>query len=503
MSINQFSIKDVPLNDDSTFNTICDGRTFGVFQLESYLGKAWAKKTMPRNIEEIADLISLIRPGCLDSGMAEEYVQVKIEGREPFYIHEDLEPILKPTYGSLIYQEQCMEIAVKFAKFDLLEADHLRKAIGKKLPEEMVKIKTKFVDGCLKNGYTKEVAEEVFSWIEKFGDYGFNKSHAVAYAIDAYYTAYLKTHHPLDYYMSLLKYSEYTQKPQEEIDNIINDAKLSGICVIPPLLKLGNVDFTVDGDRIAFGLKHIKGIGDSAIEKIKILSGSKTYNEFILSVLNNSVGKNIVTGLINSGATRYFNETRTQQRLLYDLVQELSDKEIKCFIETLSGNLTLNIIDIIKDQVFKVATKRRKEVVCEIISNYERAAKSDTLKNVLAFEKLLLGATLSGSEVDLYGNADVRNSCLECCGMRPKSKVTIGVIIEAVKGVKTKKGKNPGQLMAFLTVSDGSYKMDNVVVFPNSYEKYMGLIFEGSPVLINGVISDDGNSLIANDLGQL
>lgn len=495
-------IDNIPLDDDKTYDTICEGRTFGVFQLESHLGKTWSKRVSPRSIEEISDLISIIRPGCLDSGMADEYVKVKRGEKEAAYIHPDLEEILKPTHGALIYQESCMQIAAKIAGFDLIEADHLRKAIGKKLPAEMKKIKKKFIKGAVKNEYDKELAEEIFSWIEKFGDYGFCASHGCSYAINAYKTAYMKTHHPIEYYTSLLKYSDKAIDPQKEIDDIINDAKLAGIEILPPILSKGNTDFEIEGDNIVFGLKYIKGIGGASLVNLFEIKNCETFNQFIKACLENSINKTTVLGLINSGATRMFKVCRTEQRLLFDLVMFLSKKETGILLEKLNEGDERPIEEIVISDVFTGAMKNRKLKVRNKYEEFIRLPRKDTFKDILGFEKFLLGTTLSGSEADLYNNMRVNSACMETLAMPKDQEVILGAIINEVKEVKTKKGKNPGQLMGFLSISDYSYKLDNVVVFPDPYDKYKDFFYEGNAILLFGKVSKD-RAIIATRIEKL
>lgn len=171
----KLSHETIPFDCERVWDIFSTGLTKGVFQLEKGLGRGWSKKLRPESIEEVAALISLIRPGCLNSGMTEKYYKVKWNQEESSYLHEGLREILEPTHSCLVYQEQCMEIARKLAGFNLSEADSMRKAIGKKLPELMAQIESKFIDGCVANGHDKEIAEKIFGWIVEFAEYGFNK----------------------------------------------------------------------------------------------------------------------------------------------------------------------------------------------------------------------------------------------------------------------------------------------------------------------------------------
>ncbi|KKM84661.1 hypothetical protein LCGC14_1296980, partial [marine sediment metagenome] len=206
----KFDIENIPLDCEATWKLISGGYTIGVFQVEKKLGQDWARKVKPNNIEEQASLVSLLRPGPLESLMSQHYVDVKSGKKELEYLHESLIPILDTTYGCLVYQEQALRIAVDIAGFSPENADNLRKAIAKKLPKLMAELKEKFIAGANKRGLVdSETAEEIFSWIEKCQRYSFNKAHAVSYAMVGYQTAWMKCHFPHEFFTSWLTYSHY------------------------------------------------------------------------------------------------------------------------------------------------------------------------------------------------------------------------------------------------------------------------------------------------------
>ncbi|MHA2404945.1 MAG: DNA polymerase III subunit alpha, partial [Candidatus Kariarchaeaceae archaeon] len=233
----------IDYNDDKTWALFREGLTKGVFQLESNLGRTWSKKVAPENLEELAALVSIIRPGCLkavDRGktMSNRFVDRKWLKEEVTYLHDSLEDILKPTYGVLVYQEQAMRIAQKLAGFDLQQADDLRKAIGKKNADLMAKIKKDFVAGCEKVGMVSASdADEIFGWIEKSARYSFNKSHAVAYGFNAYWSAWYKANHTKEFFLSYLYHAHEKQDPHQEIYELVNEAKLFDIKVSTPRLS--------------------------------------------------------------------------------------------------------------------------------------------------------------------------------------------------------------------------------------------------------------------------
>ena len=260
-------------DDSSVWDLICEGQTKGVFQLESQLGRSWAKRVRPRNIEELAALISLIRPGCLKAftegkSMTQHYVDRKAGIDEVKYLHPSLEPILKETFGVLVYQEQSMKIAQQLAGFDLKEADDLRKAIGKKKADLMNKLKGSFIKGATANNINEETSEEIFGWIEKSNRYAFNKSHAVSYAVNAYRSAYCKVHRKLKFFESYLNHSERKPDAHTEIKELVSDAKLYDIETLPPRLGHFYSSFTAKDGKVYFGVTNVKGVGNSETTKL-------------------------------------------------------------------------------------------------------------------------------------------------------------------------------------------------------------------------------------------
>lgn len=255
--------------DEKTWDLICSGNTKGVFQLESKLGSTWAKKSQPRNIQELADLISIIRPGTLQAelegkNMTAHYVDRKHKLEDTVYIHQSLEPILNKTYGIIVYQEQAMKIATSLAGFTPEEADSLRKAMGKKDAALMQEVRKKFVLGCQNKKIVSDAdAAQIFDWIQASARYSFNASHAIAYAINAYRSAYCKANSILKFYEVYLNHAE--NKPDkadedDEIKELVMDAKKFNIEVYPPRLNHLYERFTMDESKniIYFGYKDVR-----------------------------------------------------------------------------------------------------------------------------------------------------------------------------------------------------------------------------------------------------
>ena len=265
---------DIDYNCLKTWNLIGLGRTKGVFQLETHLGQSWAKRLKPSNLEELAALVALLRPGCLKAivdgkSLTQHYVDRKHKKDEITYIHPSLEEVLKPTQGILIFQEQSLKIAQLLAGFNLQKADSLRKAIGKKQAGLMAEVKKSFLEGAeSKKIVTKEVAEEIFGIIEKSNRYSFNKSHAISYAICAYWSAYAKAHHKLEFYCSYLRYAREKINPQKEVRELVSDAKLEDISIYPPSLNKLSTQFQINDNNIYFGIRDLKSVGTSHATKL-------------------------------------------------------------------------------------------------------------------------------------------------------------------------------------------------------------------------------------------
>lgn len=265
----ELDINSIPLDDTKTYELLSSGRTDGVFQVESDGMKEMLKSMKPSCIEDIIAALALYRPGPLGSGMDKQYINRKHGLEKVDYIHPDLEDILKETYGVILYQEQIMKIAQRICGFTLGQSDNLRRAIGKKKKEIMEEMKELFVEGAVKNGYSKEFAQNLFDTIEKFAEYGFNKSHSAAYAMITYQTAYLKAHYPLEYMVALI--NSEIEKFEKMIEYIV-EAQRMGLLVLPPDVnrsnKLFDVDFSQKKPAIRYGFMGIKGFGEALAEDI-------------------------------------------------------------------------------------------------------------------------------------------------------------------------------------------------------------------------------------------
>jgi DNA polymerase III alpha subunit len=338
----EYDLEGVSLDCPATWDLIGSGRTRGIFQLESPLGRGWAKKLKPENMEHLAALTAILRPGCLKSknsdgiSMTELYCQRKNGVSEVTYEIPALSPILGATYGILCFQEQSMQIARDLAGFDLREADQLRKSIGKKQADLMAKTKKLFLDKAKGHGViTDDEANTIFDGIEKSASYSFNASHAYAYATNTYWSAHWKAHFPLYFYTAYLYYAKEKADSLKEMRQLISDAKYFGIEVTPPRFSELREHFGLDteGVRITFGLADVRGIGEKAVSKIREAAGDRvdsvgdfTWYEFLTGFAD-QCGAGVVRRMIEVGAMRDMPLHRQRMLAEFDAWDRLTDKE--------------------------------------------------------------------------------------------------------------------------------------------------------------------------------
>ncbi|MDQ2683803.1 MAG: DNA polymerase III subunit alpha, partial [Chloroflexota bacterium] len=302
------TVDTIPLEDDLAYDMLCRGETVGVFQLEGGMTTRMTTDVQPRRFEDLVALMALIRPGPMDA--APEYIARRRGETEVLYIHPALEPILSETYGITLYQEQVMQISNQLAGWSMAEGDILRKAMGKKLPEEMAKLRKRFVDGCIANNISRDIGDELFTMIEKFAGYGFNKSHSAAYAVIAAQTAYMKAHYPVEFMAAVLTVDIGTT---EKIVYDVAECRRVGITVLPPCINASQRDFSVeqildDGEAVRFGLGAIRNVGEGAIQAILEARAQQPGGTFAsLDALCSSVdwsqvSRRVMEGLAKGGA---------------------------------------------------------------------------------------------------------------------------------------------------------------------------------------------------------
>ena len=515
--------------DENVWDLFCEGDTKGVFQLESHLGRHWSKEIKPRNRKDLAALISMIRPGTLmakdanGKSMTQVYADRKAgKSDSPVeYLHESLEPILKETYGVLVYQEQAMAIVQKLAGFSGVQADALRKAIGKKMADVMETVKKEFMEGVEKQGIvTAGVAEEIFSWIEKSSRYSFNKSHAVAYAYLAYWSAYCKYHRRKKFYNTYLNRANRKPYPDEEKKQLINDAKKSGIEVLPPRLQHLVAEFSKDKKKevIYYGINHIKNVGSAETKKIMEFMQDKEIKDFgwldcLFLIINDlRINKRATIALISVGAFNGRNNLDSRQKMLYefDSWKRLTERERKTIVSNyksgdpsvFSKDLSEAIGHLIEGRGLKI-NARRMETVKDIKESLDNPFYdvNDNALTVAIDEEKFLASPLTCSKVDGLDIVNSTNMCQDVQKGMITGKAILAVEIARIKIVKTKNGKTPGQEMAFLSVEDGSGDLEDVVVFPEGYKENKDVLIEGNTVLLHGEVSK--GSFIVNKATQI
>ena len=504
------NIEQLPLQCEASWDLICNGNTKGVFQLESQLGRSMSARVKPRNIEELSDLIAIIRPGCMEAmvegkSLTHHYIDRK-QGIDPVeYFHDALKPILSSTYGILVYQEQALLIARDIGGFDLQEADILRKAIGKKKVSLMTKLRKQFVTKAEKKGVvTKTQAKEIFGWIEKSQRYSFNKSHSVSYAYNSYLTAYTKAHFPYEFFTSYLKNSIGKPDTYSEIEELVNNARIMNIDVKPPNIKKMNKYFTLIHPNPTFGLTEIKGVGGSVFDKmITCLNNNQVnletcdWNTFLVG-FGTCIKADSFEAIILSGALDCFDIPRSKMLHELKMFRELSKREVPWIqsykqhhpdtdlIECIRAMLTHNDWSDRKRPIFR---RDRLEVVESIVESLRNPGYDliDLPGWKARKEEHYLGVSLTCARVDEYDTSRANCTCKEYIdGFNSQKGIRIAAQIDGVREWKVKRGKSKGQKMAFITASDGTCSLDNITIFTDEWTKYNKDIKEGNILLLIG-----------------
>ena len=497
------NIEDMPLDCERTWDMICEGNTKGVFQLESQLGQSKAREVKPRSVEELSDLIAIIRPGCGDAivkgkSLTMHYIDRKSKKDPVEYFHDDLEPVLKSTYGILVYQEQAMQIAQLVAGFSLQQADNLRKAIGKKKVDLMAQVKEEFFAGAKEVGkFTEEEAEEIFSWIEKSQKYSFNKSHSVSYAYNGYQTAYAKAHFPRAFFTSYLRHADGKPKPFAEISHLVNNARLMDIDVIPPSIKNLNAEFKLIDNKPTFGLVNVKSVGQSVYDQ---LHGYITTNEInvedmgweeFLMRLGRFIKSNSFESMIKAGVFDCYGMHRSKMLYDFNIYKDIKDKDKKFLSEDKSKTFKEGLerlIDDIKTRRRTAWTDKNIEFVKSSIMTLESPPYElvDKWSWRAKQERDLLGIELTCSEIDEYDTIDANCTCREYVKGFECKTIAIAAQITDIREWKIKSGSNKGAVMAFLKISDNTCCLDSVTAFSEDWKIIKSKVSIGKVLLFRG-----------------
>jgi DNA polymerase-3 subunit alpha len=459
-------LDNLDLDDPPTYGLLCAADTTGVFQLESSGMKDLLVRLRPECFDDIIALVALYRPGPMESGMIEDYVDRKHGRKRVEYLVPELEPILKETYGVIVYQEQVMKIAGELANYSMAEADDLRKAMGKKIAEIMAAHRERFLQGTAEKGIAADKASTIFDLIEKFGGYGFNKSHSAAYALIAYQTAYLKAHYPVEFLASLLT-SEMGST--DSVVKFIGECRSHGIPVLPPDINQSGKEFTVSGDAIRFGLVAVKNVGENAIDAIIEAREEREFSslfDFCERVDLKKVNKRVIESLIKCGA---FDCTEAKRAQFMAALEDALDYGQRVQKERLDPQMGL--FDLGDNPVAVNAP------------NLPQLDEWDS-KTLLAIEKESLGFYFSGHPLNRYEallEKYTNANAMSVKDVQDGEVVRIGGLVQSIKPIKTKRGDS----MAFVTVEDMHGSIE-VIVFSRVYAAVSDLLVEDQPILVQG-----------------
>lgn len=478
------NIDTIPLDDKDTFDALSRGETVGVFQLEQSSGiTELTKRIKPRSVDDIGIINALFRPGPLGSGDVEHYIKRRHGHESPSYRIPELKPMLESTYGVLVYQEQILEIARTLANFTGGEADDLRKAVGKKIPEKMAEQKEKFITGCQNSGISEKDASDIFHDIEAFASYGFNKSHAIAYSTIGYQTAYLRTKYPIEFFCALM----CTTNKREQIIRYINYCRKYQIEVLPPDINASNEKFTVVGNSIRFGLTAIKDVGLTAIRKImqaRKHGDFEDLHDFMGRIDRSKVNRKVIEGLIEAGAFDSLGYGRAAMKAcLEDLIKYYKSYAVyKEKIKLYKGYEKERLQALQKG--IKPPRKRREPKAPEQVELPDITEFDEN--TILSMERDRVGFYITANPLLRFMENNPQEMCDITTGNMTEecyndSYISMLGLISHIKVVRTKKGME----MAILTLEDLEGFME-VIVFPKTYLKFKHMIKKDLLVKIHG-----------------
>ena len=483
-------ISRIPLDDAKTYALLGQANSFGVFQLESAGMRELLKKTQPSEFEDIISVLALYRPGPMGSGMLDDFIRRKRGEVEIKYDHPKLEAILKETYGIIVYQEQVMKIPVALAGFSLTQADHLRRAMSKKIPSVMEQMRKEFVAGCAKtSGIDEKKANKLFDLIDYFSGYGFNRSHSAAYALISYQTAYLKANYPVEFMGALLN-SE--KNNTDKIVEYVKECEAMGITVLPPDINESIKEFgVVDDHTIRFGLLAVKNVGSTAIDSIVEHRTAGPYTS--LSDLCGRVdlrlaNRKVMESLIKCGALDCCKAYRAQLMAILDRALAVGAKSQK---EKVMGQVSF--FDLAGGEGgFQQETENLPDV------------KEWSKSQILAYEREILGFYVSGhplahyaAEIKEFTNFTTKDLQQTIDG----EQVRLVGLLEEIKLTNTRK---TNERMAIVRLEDMEGSVE-VVLFPATYTQLSKYLNEGEVVFLSGRVSrrDDEPKIIATDMKQM
>jgi len=481
----------LPPDDAKAYQLLSSAHSAGIFQLESSGMRELLKKSQPTKFEDLITILALYRPGPMGSGMLDDYIKRKKGEFSIYYPHPKLESILKETFGIIVYQEQVMQMASTLAGFSMTQADHLRRAMSKKNPEVMDKMRRSFIEGCHKASKIKEEeANKLFDLIEYFSGYGFNRSHSAAYASISYQTAYLKANYPVEFMCALLTCEKDNT---DKVVEYVKECEQMGITVLPPDINESVTEFSVvDDHTIRFGLLAVKNVGQGAIESIvdnRSTDGPySSFFDFCERVELRLVNRKVTESLIKCGAYDSFKLHRSQLLAVIDTALQRGAKAQK---EKESGQFSFFNME-------EDAAGFRKDV--EAIPDLPEWPQ----KEILAYEKELLGFYISGHplshykiEIDKFSDYTTKNIKMAIEGQEVK-------IMGLINSVKLTTTRRTNERMAIIRVEDLEGDVE-VVIFPSTYNNLADVLKDGEVVVVVGRVSfrDEQAHMIASDIKRI
>jgi len=478
-------LEEIPLEDEVTSAMLCAGKTGAVFQMESSGMTALVKDLRPTGFADLIPLVALYRPGPLGSGMVTDFINGRHGKKTVTYMHPLLEPILRETFGVVLYQEQVMQIVQVLAGFTLGQADLLRRAMGKKKHAILMAQKENFVKGAAANGIDSQLANTIFDLLTHFADYGFNKSHSAAYAMVAYQTAYLKAHYPQEFMAAMLSSVMGTN---DKVGIYIEQCRHMGIQILPPDINASKASFSVDKAAIRFGLAAVKNVGDAALSnliQVREKDGVfKSIIDFCSRVDMRAVNKRVMESLIKCGAFDSLGGKRSQMLAILDQAIDAAASKQR---DAASGQIGL----------FDVAAMEEVETIT--LPDIPELPKNE----ILTLEKEITGFYITGHPLDQYREKIKNFSTIPEVldgSVKDGQAVKIAGIISTAKRITTKKGDT----MCFLDVEDFTQSIE-VVVFPRIFYQNVNALAPDTPIVVWGRTNqtDNGNKIIADTICPL
>ncbi len=475
----------IPLDDADTYELFSSGSTVGIFQFSKSKMREYLSKLKPKNINDLAAMNALYRPGPMK--LIPDFIEKRF-GRQPItYLHPKMENSLKETYGIIVYQEQVMQIGREVAGFTMAQADNMRKAMGKKIKEKMIQIEKDFIAGAIANGVSKKIATEIFTLMKDFADYGFNKSHGVAYSILAYYTAYLKTHYPLEFFAVSM---ECRKDDETELQQLAEESKKMGIKIKPPCINICDVGFTVryypdeeEKGEILYGLSAIKNVGEKAVQSIIQERGEngdyKSFVDFLTRVDLRVVNKKTVEALVHSGA---FDELEPNRRKLFLNIeratlfaQRVKEKPESHGQEALFGS----------------------DEVTDVYKNFTLSEYPDYTDNEkFRFEKQFVGFYLTGHPLEEYRELIEKFTNLsfgDDVSEVEFDKLNPAKMCGVINDLQIKISKRGKKFVVFRLAD--FYSSGECIAFESLYEANESLFKEDTPVLVEGKAEENGDKI--------